>query len=186
MSHSPRALFAFFLVLIVGSIGFADSGLAAKKKKIDRKVVAAMEEFHTLVNGSEELLERSSGVLIFPSIKKAGIGIGGESGSGALIVDGITVAYYRSSSASIGFQLGYQERTQMLLFMTDESLATFRHSENWEIGADASVALVTLDAGGRLDTETISNPVIAFVYGATGLMYNLTLEGTKVSIINPK
>lgn len=186
MAYSPRALFVGFLVLVVGSIGFADTGLAAKKKKIDRKVTEAMAEFHTLVNGSEELLGKASGVLIFPSIKKAGIGIGGESGSGSLIVDDITVAYYRSSSASIGFQLGYQERTQMLIFMTDESLATFRHSDNWEIGADASVALITLDAGGRLNTETISDPVIAFVFGATGLMYNLTLEGTKVSLINPK
>lgn len=186
MSYSPRTIFIGFLVLIVGSIGFADTGLAAKKKKIDRKVAEAMEEFHTLVSGSEELVERAAGVLIFPDIKKGGLGIGGESGSGSLIIEDVTVAYYRSSSASIGFQIGYQERSQILIFMTKESLALFRQSDNWEIGADASVALVTLDAGGRLNTETYADPVLAFVFGASGLMYNLTLEGTKVSIINPK
>jgi len=145
-----------------------------------------MEEFHTLVRGSEELVEGAAGNVIFPDIKKGGFGIGGESGSGALIIKDVTVAYYRSTSASIGFQIGYQERSQIFIFLSEESLALFRHSQNWEIGADASVALITLDAGGRINTETISDPVLAFVYGATGLMYNLTLEGTKVSLINPK
>lgn len=186
MSYVPKAILSGFLVILIGVFSFAPDANAASKKKIDRKVAEAMEEFHTLVNGSESLLNQAAGVLIFPDIKKGGFGIGGESGSGALIVDGVTVAYYRSSSASIGLQLGYQERSQILIFMTKESLAQFRHSENWEIGADASVALVTLDAGGRINTETIDDPVIAFVFGATGLMYNLTLEGTKVSLINPK
>lgn len=185
MLTASRKMFLGLLVLIVGSFAFSADGMAASKKKIDRKVGEAMAEFHRLVDGSEELLAEAAGVLLFPDIKKGGFGIGGESGSGALMIDGVAVGYYRSSSASIGFQLGYQERSQILIFMTDEALASFRGSENWEIGADASVALVTLDAGGRLNTETIDNPVIAFVYGASGLMYNLTLEGTKVSLINP-
>ena len=58
--------------------------------------------------------------------------------------------------------------------------------ENWEIGVDGSVAIVTLDAGGQIDTESLKSPVIAFIFGAKGLMYNLTLEGTKVSRIYPK
>ncbi|MCH7806616.1 MAG: hypothetical protein IH995_05675, partial [Proteobacteria bacterium] len=70
--------------------------------------------------------------------------------------------------------------------MTGEALESFRNSENWEIGADASVALITLDAGGSIDTESLKSPVIAFIFGAKGLMYNLTLEGTKVSRIYPK
>ncbi len=186
MFHFSRKFFGLALAVAVSATGFSNGAMAASKKKIDRKVAEAIEEFHTLVNGSAELVKSAAGILIFPDIKKGGFGVGGESGSGALIVEGVTVAYYRSSSASIGFQIGYQERSQALLFMTPESLATFRHSDNWEIGADASVALVTLDAGGRLNTETYSDPVLAFVYGASGLMYNLTLEGTKVSIINPK
>ena len=186
MTYTTRNIFVLFMALLISSIGFSDSAFAAKKKKIDRKVIEAVAEFHTLVNGSEDLVKDAAGILVFPDIKKGGLGVGGESGSGALIVDGITVAYYRSSSASIGFQIGYQERSQILLFMTKESLANFRHSDNWEIGADASVALVTLDAGGRLNTETYDDPVLAFIFGASGLMYNLTLEGSKVSIINPK
>ena len=186
MTHALRTGFMTFIILVFASFSMATDAFAAKKKKIDRKVTEALAEFHEIVGGSEELLAGAKGVLLFPSIKKGGIGIGGESGSGALIINGETVAYYRTSSASIGFQLGYQSRRQIFLFMAQTALDAFRNSENWEIGADVSVALVTLDAGGQVDTETIDDPVIAFIYGAQGLMYNLTLEGTKVSRIYPK
>lgn len=186
MTRSLRFPVIALIILAVGSIGFGADAYAAKKKKIDRRVVEALEEFHEIVSGSEELIAGAAGVLIFPKVKKGGIGIGGEGGSGALQVDGETVAYYRTLSASFGFQLGYQERRQILIFMTGAALENFRNSENWEIGADASVALITLDAGGSIDTESLKSPVIAFIFGAKGLMYNLTLEGTKVSRINPK
>jgi len=174
-----------FVIFAFATIGLAPDAAAASKKKIDRKVGEALVEFNEIVSGSDELLADAKGVLIFPSIKKGGIGIGGESGSGALQINGETVAYYRTSSASVGLQLGYQKRSQILIFLTEGALKNFRNSENWEIGADASVALVTLDAGGGIDTETIDDPVIAFIFGGEGLMYNLTLEGTKVSRIYP-
>ena len=62
---------------------------------------------------------------------------------------------------------------------------SFRASSNWEIGVDGSVTLVTLDAGGEISSETFNDPVIAFVFGGKGLMYNLTLEGNKISEIHP-
>lgn len=184
----PLTLRSFLIslsIFVVALAGAAGDASAASKKKIDRKVAEALQEFHQIVSGADALLADAKGVLIFPSIKKGGLGIGGESGSGALQIDGETVAYYRTSSASVGLQLGYQKRSQILIFLTDDALNAFRNSENWEIGADASVALVTLDAGGGIDTETIDDPVIAFIFGGEGLMYNLTLEGTKVSRIYP-
>ena len=138
MTHALRTGFMTFIIVVFGTFAVATDAHAAKKKKIDRKVAEALIEFHVLVNGSDELLAGAAGVLLFPSIKKGGIGLGGESGSGALIIDGETVAYYRTSSASIGFQLGYQSRSQILLFMTQGALDAFRNSDNWEIGADAS------------------------------------------------
>ncbi len=186
MTHALRSFFVTAMIVAIASIGLASEAHAAKKEKIDKKVAEGLVEFHEIVTGSEDLIADAAGILLFPSVKKGGIGIGGESGSGALIIDGETVAYYRTSSASIGFQLGYQSRRQLFIFLTQEALDNFRSSDNWEIGADASIAIVTLDAGGSIDTETIDDPVLAFIYGAKGLMYNLSLEGTKVSPINPK
>ncbi len=186
MALTIRSIFISTLIFTFATLGMAADAQAAKKKKIDRRVVEALEEFHEIVSGSEELISEAAGVLIFPKVKKGGIGIGGEGGSGALQVDGATVGYYRTLSATIGFQLGYQERRQILIFMTEGALENFRNSENWEIGVDGSVAIVTLDAGGQIDTESLNSPVIAFIFGAKGLMYNLTLEGTKVTRIYPK
>lgn len=172
--------------ILLLAVALAGPAEAAKKKKIDENVTEAMVEFHELVSGSEALLARAKGILVFPKVKKGGIGIGGEGGSGALIVGGKTVGYYRTLSASIGFQLGFQIRRQVIIFLEQSALDAFRNSDNWEVGVDGSVALVTLDAGGGIDTETANAPVLGFIFGAKGLMYNLTLEGTKVSPINPK
>ncbi|MEE9259147.1 MAG: hypothetical protein V3U37_06355, partial [Nitrospinaceae bacterium] len=55
----------------------------------------------------------------------------------------------------------------------------FRNSDGWEAGVDGSVALITLGMGDKLDTTSIKDPILGFVFGQKGLMYNLTLEGSK-------
>jgi len=69
------------------------------------------------------------------------------------------------------------------LFMTNESLAKFRNSSGWQVGVDGSVALIDLGAGKQINTANIKDPVVGFIFGSKGLMYNLTLEGTKISRI---
>jgi len=70
------------------------------------------------------------------------------------------------------------------MFMTKKALANFRRSDGWEAGVDGSVTLITLGAAGTVDTNNIRQPIIGFVFGAKGLMYNLTLEGTKITRIS--
>lgn len=182
---TSRSVFATVIAALL-AVSVVSTAQAASKKKIDRRVQEALVEFHQLVRGSEGLMKRARGVLVFPKVTKAGIGIGGEKGDGALLIRGRTVGYYRTISASIGFQLGVQTRRQIIIFLDQAALKDFRNSDNWEVGVDGSVALITLDAGGQIDTETQGHAAIGFIYGAKGLMYNLTLEGTKVSPINPK
>jgi lipid-binding SYLF domain-containing protein len=156
---------------------------AASKEEIDAEVRQALQSFYRHTSAGRELSQKAAGVLVFPSVIKAGIGIGGEYGEGALLVRGRTVAYYSIAAASIGFQLGAQSRSQIVLFMTDKALAGFRGSQGWTAGVDGSVALATLGAGGSIDTETAKKPVIGFIFSGKGLMYNLTFEGSKISKI---
>ncbi|GAK32557.1 hypothetical protein AQ1_00423 [alpha proteobacterium Q-1] len=178
-----RKIAAFSLVaafIIIGSASVVD---AASKKKIDRRVAETMAEFREKYDGAQSLLDKSVGVLVFPSIKKAGIGIGGEYGEGALLVNGSAVGYYSTAAASIGLQLGGQVRSQVLLFMEEGALNNFRNSDKWEVGVDGSVAIATIGAGGSIDTTNLDAPIIAFIFGNKGLMYNLSLEGSKISEI---
>ena len=116
---------------------------------------------------------------MFPSVVKAGFGLGGEYGEGAVLVSGQTAGYYNSVSASIGFQLGVQERSVIIAFLTPQALAQFRQTAGWKIGADASVAIITIGIGGSNDTNKITSPVVGFILDPKGLMYNLTLEGSR-------
>ena len=185
MTYIFRNTFITFIIVAFGSLAMGADAYAANKSKIDQGVVETLEEFQKIVGNSEDLLEIAKGVLIFPAVKKAGIGVGGETGAGALQINGETVDYYRTAAATVGLQFGFQKRSQMLIFMTDESLQNFRDSKNWKVGGEASFALVKLNAAGNIDTKTLNKPVIGFIFGASGLMYNLTLEGAKISKIYP-
>ena len=116
---------------------------------------------------------------MFPRVLKAGVGVGGEYGEGALRVNGKSVDYYSTAPASYGFQFGGQMKTILIVFVQEDALTGFRNSEGWKVGVDGSVALVTLGAGESIDTTKIKHPVVGFVLGQKGLMYNLTLEGSK-------
>lgn len=163
---------------------FATAASAASKDEINAEVKEAVSNFQQHTSAGAELSKKAAGMLVFPSVIKAGVGVGGEFGEGALLVGGKTVAYYNIASASIGFQLGAQSRSQIVLFMNDKVLGQFRNSKGWKAGVDGSVALATLGAGGEIDTETAKKPIIGFIFSNKGLMYNLTFEGSKITRVN--
>jgi lipid-binding SYLF domain-containing protein len=170
------------LLLLTVLVGPAPA-LAASATEIDIKVDAALARFRSEVTGGDAFLAKARGVLVFPEVVKAGFGIGGEYGEGALRVGGKTAAYYNTAAASIGFQLGAQLKTVVLVFLTAEALQKFRDSDGWEAGVDGSVALVELGAGKDLNSLNVEEPIVGFVIGNKGLMYNLTLEGSKMTRI---
>ncbi len=152
---------------------------AVSAKKIDSGVSATLRRFYDEIKDGKRIVQAAQGVLVFPSVFKAGIGIGGEYGEGSLVIKGRTVDYYSTSAASIGFQLGAQKKSIIILFMRDDALRRFRESSGWKAGVDASIAVVKVGAGGEMDTAKLNEPIFAFVFGQKGLMYNLTLEGAK-------
>lgn len=181
-SPTQRPLTGLFLgVMAAISLLASHSALAASAQEIDIKVDGALAEFRKKVGGADEFLASAKGVLVFPKVIKAGVGIGGEYGEGALRIDGKSVAYYNTASASIGLQLGAQAKTVIIVFMQQEALDKFRNSAGWEVGVDGSVALVELGAGGSIDTNNIRDPIVGFIFGNKGLMFNVTLEGTKIT-----
>ncbi len=175
------SLLAVFMLAFVGTTRPSEAASAAE---IETDVNATLSRFYLNVNGSRDLASRAAGILVFPSIVKAGIGIGGEYGEGAMRINGKTAGYYNSVSASVGFQLGVQTRSVIIMFMTEDALRSFRRKNGWKVGVDGSVALVTLGVGGAVDTNQIRKPVIGFILDEKGLMYNLTLEGSKISRIS--
>lgn len=165
------------------AIAAAPAAFADSKVELDAKVQEALTQFAKHTSAGAELAAKAHGVLVFPSVIKAGIGIGGEYGEGALQIGGKTADYYSIAAASIGLQLGAQARTEIILLMTADALKSFRDSQGWKAGVDGSVALATLGAGGTIDTDTARKPIIGFIFSNKGLMYNLTFEGSKITKI---
>ena len=174
MGKRPFPAMVLAIMFCAAAPAFADG-----PAEIDADVDAALAKFRSEVGGAEVFLGNAAGVLVFPRVIKAGIGLGGEYGKGALRVDGRTVDYYSTAAGSFGFQFGAQAKSIVIAFMTKEALGKFRQSAGFKVGVDGSVAIVDLGAGKAIDTGNIRDPVVGFVFGSKGLMYNLTLEGTK-------
>lgn len=177
-----RAVLAVTAGCLFGPFGLPTATAAVSSRaEIDAQSREALARLKEQTSAGAELASRAAGVLVFPKVLKGGVVVGGEYGEGQLRVGGVPTRYYRLASASVGFQLGVQQKSVVILFMTPESLDHFRRSKGWKAGVDASVAIATLGAGDQIDTETARKPVIAFVFSNKGLMYNLTLEGSRIT-----
>jgi lipid-binding SYLF domain-containing protein len=178
------------VVMLIGvlvlTLGASVAARAESKQEIDVSVKAALQRFTNANPSHAELLRKAVGVLVFPRITKAGAGIGGEHGNGALLKGGSIVGYYSLTSASLGLTLGAGQRSEILLFMTRDALSKFEASHTWNIGVDAQVALVSQGAGGEYDTDTLGKPILGFVFDEKGLIGDLSLKGSKIKKIEPK
>ena len=155
-----------------------DDTPAQKRQNLD----AALAQLYAQDPASRELVAKSRGVLVFPSIVTAGFVIGGSYGQGALRVGGQTAQYYKTAAGSVGLLAGAESKAMYILFMTDEALAKFRASNGWTVGADASVAMMRTGANASVDSATVAQQaVIGYVLVKGGLMANLSLEGTRVT-----
>jgi lipid-binding SYLF domain-containing protein len=179
-----RESFCIALIAAFMLLAGQDLAKAASAGEINASVNATLDRFYRQIPGARELSARAAGVLVFPTVVKAGFGVGGEYGKGAMRIGGKTVGYYNTISASFGFQLGAQARSVIIMFMTPEALAGFRRVDGFKIGVDGSVAIIVVGAGGSIDTDKVTSPVIGFILDPKGLMYNLTLEGSKITRIS--
>ena len=173
-----RASGLALLALVMSVTSFAGS-----QTKIDASASEALTQFNKLNSSHEQLEQKAAGVLIFPDVTKAGVGVAGEHGDGVLQVKGKTVGYYSSTAASVGLTLGVGRRSEIIMFMTQKSLDDFMSSKGWSVGADTGIALVKTGAGKEYDSETLKKSILGFVFGAKGLIADASFEGSKISKI---
>ncbi len=152
-------------------------------QSIDLGADEAVEIFKRDIEGSQIFLDQAAGYLVFPRALRAGLGVGAETGEGVLRVGGKTTDYVRITSGSLGLQAGAQARSIIICFMTQNALDNFRNSSGWRVGVDGSVALIDMGAGKTIDSQNVRDPIVGFIFNSSGLMANLTLEGTRFTRI---
>lgn len=131
------------------------------------------------------MLQTAKGVLYMPLMTEAGFGFGGAYGQGALRINNATVDYYSATQASVGFQIGAQQYAHVLIFQTDAALSDFRRSPGWVAEAGAYYALPArgMSVGG--DTLSLQQPIVAMIFGQSGLMAGASIAGTKYNRVIP-
>jgi len=151
------------------------------RRSIDAEADNALSRLYAQVAGSEQLVSRAQGVLVFPSVLEGGFVVGASRGQGVLRVGGKTVSYHATTSGSFGLQAGVQSTAVYILFMTEDALKRFQNSSGWTVGTDASVTLLSVGASAQVTTATAQQPIIGYVLSNRGLMAGITLDGTRIT-----
>ncbi len=185
MSSFSRRSFALG-VLASTTLAACGNGIGGNGAEvIDARVESTLNFMYETYPGTRDLADRAAGMLVMPLITEAGLGLGGGFGRGALKVGPSTVDYYSATSGSAGLQIGAQQFSSVLFFMTQEALLEFRRSPGWAAGADVEYAVSDQGEGLRAETTTSLSPVIAVNFAQTGLRLGATLEGIKYTRIIP-
>jgi lipid-binding SYLF domain-containing protein len=186
MNRRIRTIAIMILVAVTVAILVAPrQSLAADTAAIGRDAKDALQKLYKTTPAAKALGKKAKAILVFPSILKAGLIIGGQGGNGALLVDGKTVAYYNIAAASYGLQAGAQEFSYAMFLMTDAARKYMDKSDGWEVGVGPSIVVVDTGVAKSLTTTTAKDDVYAFIFGQKGIMAGLGIQGSKITRINP-
>jgi lipid-binding SYLF domain-containing protein len=155
---------------------------SAQQVTIDgaRKTLADLHRDKAFGNAAK-LLRQAHAVMIVPRLIKGGFFVGGEGGNGVVMARTAhgwsDPAFYAIGAASFGLQIGLEQSELILLIMTQKGLDGVLHDE-FKIGAQAGIAVVTLGSGveGAIGGPTL--PDIVVWSSSTGLYGGLTIDGS--------
>lgn len=168
-----------FIVATAATTAACGTAQVQSGAQIDQKVAISRQQLFQTVPGAQRLAQNAAGYLIIPDIVEGGFVVSGAYGEGALLVGEATIDYMSVAAAAIGLQMGAQQYSQALFFMTQEALADFRQTDGWELGVDAEAAVMEDGVAVGASTSTINRPVYQVIYGQKGLILGASLEGAK-------
>jgi lipid-binding SYLF domain-containing protein len=175
------ALMSAVVAIGVALSGQAMADITAKEAaELDAAAKATLAKFRAETKGADAVFAKAKGILVCPKITKGGLIVGVESGNCVLTSGGSTPLYYGTSAVKAGLLGGLQTYSMILVMNTPEALAKFTLGKSeWEIGADASVAVAKTSASGALDTTNLKADIVSFIFGGEGLMADASLEGSR-------
>ncbi|MDN3987239.1 lipid-binding SYLF domain-containing protein [Zwartia vadi] len=175
-----KALFLFSLSV---ATLFASSAHAENRAALERSSRAALNSLIAQNAVAKELSTKAAAILVFPSVKKAGLMIGGQYGEGVLWRGDKASAFYNTGGASFGFQAGAQEYGYAMFFMTEQAVNALNVAQGFEVGVGPSVVVVDQGMGNSTTTTTMQKDIYAFVFGQKGLMAGIGIQGNKITKI---
>ena len=179
------AIIAMALVVATESSIAQDQGNTAAAE-LEKDAKAALAQLSATAPLAKGLTPQAYAILVFPKVTKAGLGVGGQYGEGALLKGGKAVAYYKTTGASFGLQAGGQQYGYAMFFMNEKAVAQLDKANGFEVGVGPSVVMVDEGIAKTTTTNTLKDDMYAFVFGQKGLMAGLGIQGNKIAKIQPK
>ena len=174
-------------IFVSAVLAFAwQCAVAAGAAEIARDANASLQQLYAAVPAAKALGANANAILVFPKVTKAGLGVGGQYGEGALLQKGKAVAYYSTAGASVGLQAGAQQFGYALFFMNPNALAQLDKADGFEVGVGPTVVVMDEGKAKTMTTTTAKDDIYAFIFGQKGLMAGLGIQGNKITKINPK
>jgi lipid-binding SYLF domain-containing protein len=164
----------------------AAPAMAASAAELSRDANKALQGLYAKVPAAKTIGAKAQAILVFPTITKAGLGIGGQYGDGALIKGGKVVGYYNTSGISSGLQAGAQQYGYAMFFMNEAALKSLDSAAGFEVGVGPSIVVLDEGKAKTTTTTTMKDDIYAFIFSQQGLMAGLGLQGNKITKINPK
>ena len=164
----------------------AAPAVAASAAEISRDANKALQDLYAKVPAAKAIGAKAQAILVFPTITKAGLGIGGQYGDGALIKGGKVVGYYNTSGLSTGLQAGAQQYGYAMFFMNEGALKSLDSAAGFEVGVGPSIVVLDEGKAKTTTTTTMKDDIYAFIFSQKGLMAGLGLQGNKITKTNPK
>ncbi|MHB8205226.1 MAG: lipid-binding SYLF domain-containing protein [Desulfomonilaceae bacterium] len=174
-----------FLLFIAGNISQETS--RADNLELENRLNDVKKVITEMLQAPDEgiphdLLNRSKAIIIFPSVIKAGMGIGGQYGKGVALRRDPSdrkwgpPAFVTLLGGSFGWQIGVQSTQLILLVMSDVNLKNL-FKDKFTIGVDASVAAGPVGREASADTDISLSTGILSYSRASGLFAGLTIQG---------
>jgi len=184
---TSKAVITFFgVVLMLGSL-LSEAADKSKDRaaELTNEARAALSDLYAKVPAAKALGGKAVAVLVFPSVTKAGLMIGGQHGDGALMRGTQTIGYYNTSGASYGLQAGVQRYGYAMFFMNENALKQLDKASGFEVGVGPSVVVMDEGMAKTATTTTMKDDIYAFIFSQKGLMAGLGIQGNKISRIDP-
>jgi len=170
-----RSLTGWILIMTLGL--YAIPSVAGWDPKAEEKANAAIAEFKKADPGMQTFFDKAWGYVVFPTVGKGAIGIGGAYGKGVVFEKGKSIGLSSISQLTIGFQLGGQAYREIIFFENKAALDDFK-AGHFEFGAQVSAVAVTAGASADADYD---GGVAVFTMAKGGLMYEASVGGQKFS-----
>jgi len=165
--NTRTAMAAFILGLVM-----LNAGAAHADSVLDKKVMATLQQCQQVSSSCAEMTKNPVGILVFPSVVKADLIVGGAGGKGALIEHGKITGYYNIGAGSAGLQAGIENTSQVYVFNTTEALAKLKEGPDWKVGATAGVTVIAADA----NASGATGDILAYVFNSKGLNAGISLD----------